>query len=147
MVTMPAGVRLEFQADATGIELDVMLTLLQINDRPLEPAAFDLVVNGELACSVATSEGARILYDAFTDNVEFEFGAPTTIRFAGLDTRGAASVEVWLPHDCVVELRELRVSDGATVTAPAPATDRRRWGHHGSSISHCLEASQPTGAW
>ena len=145
MVTMPAGVRLEFQTDASDIELDVMLTLLQINDRPLKPTAFDLVVNGELECSVATTEGTRILYDAFTDNVEFEFGEPTTIRFAGLQPRGAASVELWLPHDCVVELRELRVTDRATIGAAPNA--RPRWVHHGSSISHCLEASQPTGAW
>src|SRR6478672_3283811 len=79
MVTMPAGSRLEFQSDATDIELDVMLTLLQINDRPLKPAAFDLVVNGELVDSVGTAEGTRILYDAFTDTVEFELGRPTTV--------------------------------------------------------------------
>jgi hypothetical protein len=54
-------------------------------------------------------------------------------------------VEVWLPQDCVVELRELRVADGATV---APQTSsRRRWVHHGSSISHCLEALRPTETW
>jgi len=145
MVTMPAGVRLEFQTDATDIELDVMLTLLRINDRPLKPAAFDLVVNGELVDSVGTAEGTRILYDAFTDTVEFELGRPTTVSFAGLNAGGVAPVEVWLPQDCVVELRELRVSDRATVSAPA--TVRRRWVHHGSSISHCLEASQPTGTW
>jgi lysophospholipase L1-like esterase len=145
MVSMPAGVRLEFRTGATDVELDVMLTLLQINDRPLKPAAFDLVVNGELESSVATTEGTRILYDFFTDNVEFEFGQPTTISFSGLDAGGVASVEIWLPQDCVVELREIRVSDGATVSAPATA--RPRWVHHGSSISHCLEASQPTGTW
>jgi len=145
MVTMPGGVRLEFQTDATDIELDVMLTLLQINDRPLKPAAFDLVVNGEVVDSIGTAEGTRILYDAFTDNVEFVLGQPTTVSFAGLNAGGVASVEVWLPQDCVVELRKLRVSDRATVTAPAMLN--RRWVHHGSSISHCLEASQPTGTW
>src|SRR6476646_840091 len=85
MVTMPAGVRLEFQTDSTDIELDVMLTLLQLNGR-LEPAVFDLVVDGELRDSVETTEGTRILYDAFTDSVEFQSGDPVTISFAGLDT-------------------------------------------------------------
>jgi hypothetical protein len=145
MVAMPAGVRIELVTDATDIELDVMLTLLQINDRPLKPAVFDLVVDGELQTSGATTEGTRILYDAFTGNVEFQSGQPTTISFGGLDTNGTASVEVWLPQDCVVELHELRVTDDATITAPA--TERRRWVHHGSSISHCLEAAQPTGTW
>jgi hypothetical protein len=26
-------------------------------------------------------------------------------------------------------------------------SDRRRWVHYGSSISHCMEADQPTGTW
>ncbi len=145
MVTMPAGVRIEFETDTTDIELDVLLTLLQIGDHPLKPAAFDLVVDSELNASVRTTEGTRILYDAFTGNVEFQSGRPTTISFGGLNTNGTASVELWLPQDCVVELRALRVTDGATITAEA--TGRRRWVHHGSSISHCLEASQPTATW
>ena len=111
----------------------------------LKPAVFDLVVNGELQASVETTEGTRILYDMFTDSVEFQSGDPVTISFAGLDTNGPAAVEIWLPHDCVVELRELRVTDGATIAAQTPT--RRRWVHHGSSISHCLEASHPTGTW
>jgi hypothetical protein len=152
MVTMPAGVRLELQTDADEIELDVMLTLLQINDRPLAPAAFDLVVDGDLAASVETIEGTRILYDGFTGEVAFQKGEPTTIRFGavgagrpGGDSPRARTVEVWLPHDCVVELREVRVSDGASVSPPARS--RRTWVHHGSSISHCLEARQPTATW
>jgi hypothetical protein len=145
MVTMPAGVRLEFQTDAADIELDVMLTLLQINDRPVKPAVFDFIVDGDLAESVATTEGTRILYNAFTGAVDFQPGEPTTIRFAGLGMTRPASVEVWLPHDCVVVLRSLRVTDGATVTPPT--STRRRWVHHGSSISHCLEATQPTSTW
>jgi hypothetical protein len=39
----------------------------------------------------------------------------------------------------------LRVDDGASV-APAPLTGRT-WVHHGSSISHCMEASSPTRTW
>ena len=51
---------------------------------------------------------------------------------------------MWLPHAAVVHLIELR-ADG-TVTAPEPGTTRR-WVHYGSSISHCLEATRPTGVW
>lgn len=32
------------------------------------------------------------------------------------------------------------------VLAPLP-DGRRRWVHHGSSISHCIEADGPTGTW
>ena len=43
-------------------------------------------------------------------------------------------------------LRALRVDTEATIGAPA-TSDRRRWVHYGSSISHCMEADHPTGAW
>jgi lysophospholipase L1-like esterase len=145
IVTMPAGVRLELQTDATAIELDVMLTLLVMNGRPVKSAVFDLVVDGELTDSVETTAGTRILYDAFTGAADFVPGEPTTLHFALPAGDEPTSVEVWLPQDAVVELREVRVSDGATVAMPD--SNRRRWVHHGSSISHCLEATQPTGTW
>ncbi len=119
LITMPAGVRLEFVTDATAIELDVMLTGLVMNDRPRKPMVFDLVVDGEVAASEESVTGNWILLDTFTDKVEFEMGEPTTIRFAPVAADGPVSVEVWLPHDCVVELRELRLSDGASVARPA----------------------------
>ncbi len=42
-------------------------------------------------------------------------------------------------------LRELRIDDHAAIDAPP--SDRRRWVHYGSSISHCMEADHPTGTW
>jgi hypothetical protein len=146
MVSMAAGVRLELVTDATAIELDVMLTLLELDEQPVRPAAFDLVVDGERAASAESTEGTCILYDPFTGKVAFRAGAPTTIRFADLPANGPAHVELWLPHNCVVELRELRVSRVAHVAHP-PASGRRRWAHYGSSISHCFEARRPTETW
>lgn len=35
-------------------------------------------------------------------------------------------------------------TDGSVTPPPPPS---RRWVHYGSSISHCLEASSPTGVW
>ena len=145
MVTMPAGVRFELVTDATTVEFDVLLTRLELNGRPSKPAVFDLVVDGEVVTSEESTAGNRILYDAFTEHVDFAFGEPTTIRFTDFATSAPASLEIWLPHDCVVELRALRVSDGAMVAAPD--TSRRRWIHYGSSISHCLEAVRPTETW
>jgi hypothetical protein len=145
MVTMPAGVRLELVTDAPTIELDVLLTRLELNGHPPKPAAFDLVVDGTVVSSQESAAGNRILYDAFTQHVDFAFGEATTIRFTDVAKSGPASVEIWLPHDSVVEFRALRVSESAVVTAPDTA--RRRWIHHGSSISHCLEALRPTETW
>lgn len=146
VVAMPAGVRLEFRTDATALELDVMTTLLQLGaDAEPWPATFDLVVGGQLAASFPTLDGTRIVVDPTTNAVEFRPGGPTTVRFDGLPGEPGTRVELWLPQAAVVEVRQLRVNDRATVE-PAPAVGPR-WIHYGSSISHCLEADRPTGAW
>ena len=44
---------------------------------------------------------------------------------------------VWLPQTDIVEIRDVR-ADAAL--APAEPLDQLRWWHHGSSISHCIEA-------
>src|SRR5262249_53891273 len=55
-------------------------------------------------------------------------------------------LDLYLPHAAAVTLVALRAD--APVEAPAPPPARvRHWVHHGSSISHCLEATYPTGVW
>ena len=112
---------------------------------PLVAATFDLVVDGELHAQVATTEGHVLHLDSRDPSaVTFSEGAPTTIRFEDLPA-GAKTIELWLPQASTMELRGLRVDEGASVD-PAPRTGRR-WVHHGSSISHCMEASSPTRTW
>ena len=136
-VTAPAGVRLELVTDARRIELDVLTFRLELNGRPALPAVFDLVVDGELVASEATDAGVVTLFDTYTEALDFRLGDPVTVGF-DLDTDGPATVEIWLPQAAKVELRQLRVSDGATVAVPEER--RPRWIHHGSSISHCGES-------
>lgn len=145
LVTMPAGVRMDLITDSTELELDVMLTVLQIGESAVNPAAFDLVVDGDVVETQTSTEGTRIVVDMVTGAIDFHPGGPTTIRFAAMPGRAGAHVEVWLPHAAVVELRAVRVATGASVVAAEPAG--RRWVHYGSSISHCFEATQPTGTW
>lgn len=165
MITMPSGVRLELDSDTDAVELDVALTLLRFRGMPTISAVFDLVVDGEVVASAETAVGTIIDYDPVTGDVQFEPGEPTTVRFDGIRALGggnggdggdgvdrgagggARRVEVWLPQRCVVQLGDLRVDDGATVTTPSDDGARRRWAHYGSSISHCLEADRPTGTW
>jgi lysophospholipase L1-like esterase len=145
IVKMPSGVRLRFESDTAAVELDVMLTLLHLRPRPLVAATFDLLVDGELHGQVPTTDGNLLALDQRDPSaIEFTEGAPTTIRFDGLPP-GTKVLELWLPQASTMELRGLRIDDGAAV-APAPRTGRR-WVHHGSSISHCLEASSPTRTW
>jgi lysophospholipase L1-like esterase len=137
---MPSGCRVEMVTDATTIELDVALTLVQIGGE-LTGAGFDLVVDGELVDGLVSDEGTVVVVDMETGAVSVEPGEPTTVRFDL--PPGAKRVEVWLPNAASVDLLELRI-DG---TSSAPPLDRPRWVHYGSSISHCLEAKRPTGVW
>jgi len=143
--TMPTGVRLRFTTDTRTVELDVMLTMLEIDRRPALPAVFDLVADDRLVSSMDTLEGTRILVDSATRAIEFQAGESTTIRF-DLGSADRRAVEIWLPQDAVVEVRDLRVDDDATVVVE-PQVGRRRWVHYGSSISHCAEADRPTETW
>ncbi|MEZ5256811.1 MAG: SGNH/GDSL hydrolase family protein [Ilumatobacteraceae bacterium] len=146
---MPAGGRFEFRTNATVVELDVDLTLVQLGDAEAWPAVFELVVDGELVDRAATRAGTTIVIDPVTQAIEFVPGAPTTVRFElpGGDGSDGRLVEIWLPHAAAMRLLDLR-ADGS-VEPPPESRDRtvRRWVHYGSSISHCIEADGPTGTW
>jgi hypothetical protein len=139
---MPTGGRLELVTDASVLELDVQLTLLQIGDGPEPTAVFDVVVDGELVDSQSSGVGTTIVTRPPSQDVDIVPGGPTTIRFEL--PAGPHRVEVWLPQAAVVTLMAVR-ADGEV--SPPPPSDARRWTHYGSSISHCLEADRPTGAW
>jgi lysophospholipase L1-like esterase len=143
--SMPSGGRLEMVTDATSIELDLLVTRIAFPGRDPWPATVDLVVDGDVVRTAATEQG-HLFHLQLPPSTAFEFepGEATTIRFDGL-APGTKHVEIWLPHNAGVELRALRVSDGASVAAPPEPT--RRWVHYGSSISHAMEAESPTGVW
>lgn len=146
IVQMPAGVRLRFTTDSTTIELDILQTMLRVAPNPLVASTFDLLVDGELAGQVRSEVGHVISLDLRRpEDLTFDLGEPTTIRFEGL-APGRKVVELWLAQRATLDLLGLRVDDDATVE-PAPPDDRRRWVHYGSSISHCLEADSPTTTW
>jgi hypothetical protein len=143
---VPSGARLVLVTDSSSIELDVQQLRLTFGERPVTPAAYDIVVDGTLA-GVRFSDTGHVARTDPRDpsRAEFTRGRPDTIRFDGLGDR-TKLVEIWLPHNASLEIRALRVDDGATVRAPDPST-KRRWVHYGSSISHCVEAERPTGVW
>jgi hypothetical protein len=142
--SMPAGVRLRVRTEATELELDVDLTVIRVAERGILPAVFDLVVDGELRESVASTEGTCLSL-APDGRLEVAPGETTTLRFSALPGDRAAVVELWLPHAATVTLRAVRVPDGTSLESVGPGS--RRWAHYGSSISHCLEAAGPTTTW
>lgn len=145
MLTMPAGVRLRFSTTAPELELEVMATILKLGDLPFQRPAFDLVGAGEQPVTVVADDFTAIAVDLKTFGFEYELGRPATIRFEALPGDPARPLEIWFPHNAVVELRAVRIPAGAElVPAPHPG---RRWIHYGSSISHCAEAPTPTSTW
>ena len=145
VLTMPSGVRLEFATDSRTIEIDVLPTRIEIARPPL-PSAFDLVVDADPAHIVTTESGDRLKIDLRDRGKATRVrGEPGTVRFADLQP-GMKQCELWLPANAIVEMRGLRIDDGARIE-PKRARQRRRWLHHGSSISHCMEASSPTQTW
>lgn len=146
MAGMPAGVRLELATDATELELDVLATFLDVDGSAVGPptAGFDLVVDGEVVGTDDVGHGTRVVVDTGTGAFDVAEGDPVTVRF-GLPGDPSARVEIWFPHATTLELRGARSTDGSRL-APAPGRSRR-WVHHGSSISHCLEVERPTRTW
>jgi hypothetical protein len=145
--SMPSGGRLEFVTDATSIELEAVFTRLEYAGITPHTATIDLVVDGDLMASEALDRTDVIRFpDRLATEFEIVHGDPSTVRFDGLPA-GRKHVEIWLAQNASCMLRTLRLDDGATLEPPPSPSDRRRWVHYGSSISHCMEADHPTGAW
>ena len=141
----PSGVRLAFRTDSSTVGLEFLATMLQTNEEPARPSIFDLVVDGELVAS-QTSRGGNTLVLDREDPTVFELvpGDVATVHF-DLSGRDDQRVELWLPSATVLRVHSLLLDDGAVLT-PAPS-DQPRWVHHGSSISHCMEAHGGAQVW
>ena len=140
----PSGVRLALRTTATAVELDTLRTKKAYSGFPPRPdGVYDLFVDGELTAQASVTGGNVQLVDMATGATRTEPGPVGTVRFTGLPQR-LKDVEIWLPHNEMTELVELRAN--APVT-PVPVGDRRVWLHHGSSISHGSNADSPTSTW
>ena len=140
----PSGVRLVLNTTAQTIELVTLPTKRAYGNLPARPhGVYDLLINGRLV-QQASAQGGRVLnIDIATGTTHLVPGAAQTLRFAGLPDE-TKTVEIWLPHDETTELVALR-SDAPV--APVVSTGKRRWLHHGSSISQGSTAATPTGIW
>ena len=145
MVRMPSGVRLRFATDSTTVGVSFLATNMTMPGRERRPVVFNLETNGGLLRAESTSGNAIVVEPEAPGGFDLVRGEADTLLFDDLPS-GDKTCELWLPHNAVVELRALVVDDGAAITA-APADGRRRWVHYGSSISHCVEASEPVGIW
>jgi lysophospholipase L1-like esterase len=143
LASSPSGVRLRFSTDSPTVGVEVLATHFAVGDA-MYGAALDLVADGERVTTTRFDEGNVLRVDPVTRGFGFEQGEPFTLDFEV--PAGTGLVEVWLPNSSIVEVRALHVADGASLGA-APADTRRRWMHHGSSISHGMEAFSGSQTW
>ena len=141
-----SGVRCEFWTAATWIELTVETTGLYLPWVPehVRWAVFSATVDGQPVHDARVTGGSE-LHLAEPGGPRFVKGEPAVVRFelggAGVQER---RVVVWLPQTDTVEIRDVRAD---APLQPAEPLDQLRWWHHGSSISHCIEAATPRGVW
>ncbi|MEV6285409.1 SGNH/GDSL hydrolase family protein [Kribbella sp. NPDC051770] len=140
----PSGVRVVFRTAAAAIELDVLPTKMAYVGVPARPdGIYDLLVDGELAAQ-GTADGGNVLTIDFSTGSRVTTPGPVgSVRFSGLPAE-TKDVEIWLPYAEITQLVALRTD---APVEPTPATGRRTWLHHGSSISHGSNADSPTGIW
>jgi len=145
VVATPSGCRVRFRTSATAISVEAKLTHVQLAHERLFPAVFELISDGVPIDRREVSAG-----DVFTIDLRDPArshrtsGDGVAIEFHGLGS-SLKDIELWLPHQALVELRRLRVAGASGVDRPTPAGPT--WIHHGSSISQCREAVEPTGTW
>ncbi|KFL32086.1 lipase [Devosia riboflavina] len=138
----PSGIRLKFRTAASVIELDVLPTKRVYTGMPARPdGVFDLRIDGELTQQRSALGGRVMRIGMAPPSMVLEPGEVQVLRFENLPTRDKL-VEIWLPHDEMVELVALRADADLVPVAPG-----KIWLHHGSSISQGSNATSPTGIW
>ncbi|SOB78879.1 SGNH/GDSL hydrolase family protein [Streptomyces sp. 1331.2] len=150
--SQPSGVRLAFRTRATAITLHTVPTKRAYPGVPNVPdGVYDLLVDGVLTAQDTVAGGNLRTVDLATGRFELAEGPAGNAEFTGLPDRDK-TVEIWLPHTETTELIALDTDaplDALPLHAapPGAAGPRKRWVHHGSSISHGSNAAHPTGTW
>lgn len=142
--SQPSGVRLVFQTAARTLELVTLPTKRVYSGMAPRPdGVYDVFIDGRMTHQASARDGKVLRIDMATGATTPVPGEPQTLRFDHLPG-GAKTIEIWLPHDETTEVVALR-SDAAV--APVAASGKRRWLHHGSSISQGSNATHPSGIW
>lgn len=142
--SQPSGVRIVFSTAARTLELVTLPTRRAYAGMPPRPAGvYDLLLDGGLARQASAAGGKVVSIDMAAGSSAVTPGEPSVLRFADLPGH-MKTVEIWLPHDETTELVALHAD---APVLPVAVSARRRWLHHGSSISQGSNAAHPTGTW
>src|SRR5690606_6294923 len=127
--SQPSGVRLVFRTAATRVVLDVLRTTIRYQGAPPRPEGrYELHIDGEPFAETTASGGGVRYVDMATGSTETEYGPMGSVDFAALPS-GDKEITIWLPHNETTRLVALRCD---AAIAPAPASGKRVWLHHGS---------------
>jgi hypothetical protein len=142
--SQPAGIRIVFETTSRTIELVTLPTKRVYGRFPPRPdGVYELMVDGRVVQRQVANGGNVLNIDMATGTSHVVPGEPQMLRFANLPAE-SKTVEIWLPHDETTELVALRTD---APLAPVPETGKKKWLHHGSSISQGSNAAHPTGCW
>ncbi|WP_237047800.1 GDSL-type esterase/lipase family protein [Lentzea guizhouensis] len=137
----PSGVRLLMETEARTVELVLHPTCTAYAGLNRPRGSVDLVVDGEVVASSVLVGGDVKEVDLRTGEAVLLPGEAQTERWNLAE--GTKVVEIWLPHNEMVDLVALRADAPLWPVEPG----RRIWLHHGSSISHGSNAATPTAIW
>lgn len=148
----PQLIMMESQASGARLTLRTDAGRVALRSRPSRPAyrgadrprgAIDVFVDGERVLRDVLTGGDVTEIDLGSGETTFRSGAEHVTVVDGLPA-GDHRIEFWLPHNESLELLEL-TADGRI--RPGEDRVRRRWLHHGSSISHGSNAAAPSDIW
>ncbi len=138
-----SGAHLALYTSASHLELTYRATLDASEDgNYLAPPSAVTVIADGVAQTVRHSNGDRRIWSGSTIS-ELREGVDSIASFELGGSGIERVVELWLPHNCNIEIIELS-ADAELMPA---ARNKPRWVHYGSSISHSIEAEEPTGVW
>lgn len=139
------GVRLVALTSATRISIEMSVTRMVPADatEPPFPCSVVVTIAGVEVQRLPITAGPTLL--TRPDRTFIGLDGPHTVLTVELPpSEGEREVTIWLPHNGATVIYGM--SSDAPVRA-AEASDRPRWIHHGSSISHSIEAESPLGPW
>ncbi|KZC94268.1 MULTISPECIES: GDSL-type esterase/lipase family protein [Clavibacter] len=149
-VSTAGGVRIRFTTAADEVRLRVRCTRIHYDELPGPRNTFVAEVDGrDLAPVEAPVDVVRRispLGDRAEETASGAEGGASTVVLRGLG-RELSTVTVWLPQGMLVDLLGIEAVGGAGPVRAADPLGLPRWIHHGSSISHGVEAPDPTGPW
>jgi lysophospholipase L1-like esterase len=138
-----SGARIALLTTASEITLTYRATRDVSEDGTFESAPSSVTLtSGDYSETISHTNGNRRLWDAYGAST-LQLGEDSVARFNLPATSQARDVDIWLPHNCNIEIVDL-VADAPLEPA---VVSQPRWVHYGSSISHCIEADEPTGVW